>query len=391
MKSSIFLMSVTMLSGLLLASCGSENIVGSESGLPAQLELTLQGSSTSKTASSVPAKAHGTLPSGTGTITDTEGTVNRITVGIFKKDDGTTDVISETTALTSENTLTINATEGEREIIVVANAPASYFSGVTTKAAFLAKTIDLNTTTPSDLGLADQLSNDLPMTGQASTTQGGLVTTVTLSQNATASAYVSLTRLVSRISISKVSYAFSAGGLYPTAKFTPTEIFLYQAKTTTDCAVGTPTTTALGQGELSVSGSSDYRAYLGDTVDDFTNGSNFTNPYFYYTFANSNTSFPTKLIIKGTFDVDGDGVVESADGDGTVYYPIVINKSQAGTTLTGGSGDATIDRNKTYALTATIKGKGVSSVNADLDPANVSLTVSVAPWDLAITQDVTFE
>lgn len=391
MKRNHSLIAVALMGGL-LASCGNGTAVEEDSGLTATLELTLQGSS-GTTATSIAARSQGTLPSGTGTIGESEGTVNRITVGVFKTG-GATDVISETTTLTSDYKLSVNATEGDREIIVVANAPAGYFAGITTKTAFLSKAVSLDVTTPDDLGEADQLTSDLPMSGQATTTSGGTVTTIPLAQGTTVSAYVALTRLVSRVSISRVSYAFTSGGLYPNATFTPTEVFLYNAKTKSTWDVGTtaPTTTVPGQGESSTSASSsDYHVYLGETVSDFTNGSSFTSPYYFYTFANAETGSPTKLIIKGTFDTDGDGVIETADGDGTVYYPIVINKSQTGTTLTGGSGDATISRNKTYALTATIKGKGVSTVSEDINPADVSLTVSVEAWAVDITQNVTFE
>jgi hypothetical protein len=378
----------------LLTSCGSETAtVEEDSGLSALLELNLQGSSTAtKSSPGIAVRSQGTLP-GTGTIGEDEGTINRITVGVFKTD-GTTDVITETTTLTSDYKLTVNATEGDREIIVVANAPEGYFAGITTKTAFLAKAVSLNVTTPGDLGEADQLTNDLPMSGQATTQSGGTVTTIPLSQGTTVSAYVSLTRLVSRISISKISYSFESGGLYPAAVFTPTEVFLYNAETESTWDVGStlPTTTVPGQGEASTStAGGNYKVYLGETVSDFTNGTAFTDPYFFYTFANHDASLPTKLIIKGTFDVNGDGTINTADGDGTVYYPIVINKSQTGTVLTGGTGDATTDRNKTYALTATIKGKGVTSPGEDINPADVSLTVSVAAWAVYITQNVTFE
>jgi hypothetical protein len=374
----------------LLTSCGNETTVNEDSSLPAKLEITLQGSSATK-AYNVATRSQGTL-SGTGIIGEDEGTLNRITVGVFKTD-GSTDAISETTTLTSDYKLTVNATEGEREIIVVANAPASYFAGISTKAAFLAKAVSLNVTTPDGLGTADQATNNLPMSGHSTTESGGSITTILLSQGSTVSAYVSLTRLVSRISISKITCDFAAGGLYPNARFTPTEVYLYNAKTMSTWDVGTtiPTTSVPGQGESSTTGSSDYRAYLGEIISTFTNGSAFSSPYFFYTFANYDATSPTKLIIKGTFDVNGDGTINAADGDGTVYYPIVINKSQAGTTLTGGSGDGTIDRNKTYSLTATIKGKGASTTSEDINPADVSLTVSVAAWAVDITQNVTFE
>lgn len=393
MKNS-FILSTLTLCGLFLLSCNTEDSIVEDSDLPAKLELTIQGSSTTKSLLTMPLKAQGALPTGTGLIGDSEGTVNRIAVGVFKLD-GTTDVIYETTTLSSENSLTLNATEGEREIIVVANAPAAHFAGVTSKTDFLNKTISLDITVPSSG--TSQISTNLPMTGQASTTSGGSTTTITLSQGSSTTAFVSLTRLVSRISISRVLYDFSTEGLYPSAIFTVTDIFMSQAKGATDCATGTtiPTTTNLCQGDPSTSSNSDFRIYLRDTVTDFTNGSNFTNPYYFYTYANNDPNFPTKLIIKGTFDVNGDGIITAAEGDKVVYYPVVINKNQAGTTwnpgYTGYSPTGSIDRNKTYALTATIKGKGATSPLEDINPANVNLTVSVEAWAMDIVQNVTFE
>jgi len=381
-KTSLYVVGILLFSGALFACDDEENSV-KESDLTARLELTIQGSSVTGNAGSIAQRSHSALP-----VTSVEGTVNLLTVGVFKTD-GSTDVISEST-LSSEDTISINATEGTRTILVVANAPEGYFAGVATRDAFVAKALDLEITTPSDAGTADQLSSDLPMTGEATTTSGGSVTSIALQRGTTTAAYVKLTRLVSRVSISKVSYDFPATGLYPDATFTPAELFLYNAKTKTTCTVGTtnPTTTITGQGESSTSANSDYRAYLGDTIDDFTNGSDFTNPYFFYTYANYDTDNATRLVIKGLFDGDGSGSTYSAE---TVYYPIVINRAQTGTTITNGSGDATIDRNKTYALTVTIKNKGVGSVTDDLEPADVTLTVSVADWALQITQDVTFE
>ena len=49
-----------------------------------------------------------------------------------------------------------------------------------------------------------------------------------------------------------------------------------------------------------------------------------------------------------------------------------------------------IERNTCYNITATIKGKGVDDPDKDIDPATISLTVTVAAWALTITQDVTF-
>ena len=58
-----------------------------------------------------------------------------------------------------------------------------------------------------------------------------------------------------------------------------------------------------------------------------------TTPYYFYTFPNASGDSPTRLIIKGTFDADGSGAASTA---ATRYYPIVINKKQANTTILQG-------------------------------------------------------
>ena len=93
------------------------------------------------------------------------------------------------------------------------------------------------------------------------------------------------------------------------------------------------------------------------------------------------------------FDQDGPG---TAYDEETVYYPIVINKSQSGTTITENGETKTgrtgyLDRNTVYNLSAVIKGKGVSDPSQDIEPADLNLTVTVADWTLTVTQEVVFE
>lgn len=95
------------------------------------------------------------------------------------------------------------------------------------------------------------------------------------------------------------------------------------------------------------------------------------------------------MVIKGNFDADGSS--GSTYSPEPVYYPVVINKSQTGTVITGGSGDATIARNRAYKIGVTIKGKGVSSPSENIVPAVLTVTVSVLDWALVINQSVVFD
>ena len=93
------------------------------------------------------------------------------------------------------------------------------------------------------------------------------------------------------------------------------------------------------------------------------------------------------MVLEGTFK-------KSASDAGTIiYYPIIVNKSQTGTNITGASGTGTsnIARNTTYAIKATIKNIGTDDPTGEINPTSLELTVSVADWALNITQDVTFE
>jgi hypothetical protein len=110
------------------------------------------------------------------------------------------------------------------------------------------------------------------------------------------------------------------------------------------------------------------------------------NPYFFYVFPNGATT-PTKLIIKGIFYPKG-----ATESTGEVmYYPIIINHSQTGTTITDTDGstyvngaafskDSQIAANTSYDLSITIQGRGVSTVSQDITPSSATVTMTVANW-----------
>jgi hypothetical protein len=74
-----------------------------------------------------------------------------------------------------------------------------------------------------------------------------------------------------------------------------------------------------------------------------------------------------------------------------MYYPIIINHSQTGTTITDTDGsiyangaafskDSQIAANTSYDLSITIQGRGVSSVSQDITPSSATVTMTVASW-----------
>ena len=368
MRTRNYLWAVLAMAALSLTACGSEENENTEpQKMEARIELTLKGTSvnTKATGASLPTE-------------DNENKISRVAVAIFDKD-GKVIIIQE---FTKTEDIVVNCAPGKDCTgIVVANAPANHFAGITTKKDFTAKTVDLT-----------QTSTALPMSGDIKSGTGNAATTtftLTAGKESTLTAEVS--RLVARVTINSIKTAFEASGQYAKATFTAKKIFLHNANTKSTVDPGTPT------GSEPLTGKTDgTNAGLQTALDQAIGATAHTTPYWFYTFAHGKTS-PTKLVIYGKFDADGTGGTATEED---VYYPVVVNKLQAGTTIndgstnidasTDGKGDATIIRNSTYTITATIKSKGVEDPDKDIDPAIVNLTVTVAPWKFSISQDVTF-
>lgn len=305
-----------------------------------------------------------------------EDNINTIAVGVFNGN--TVNVIKEfSSAEIAAKKGTIIVSPGVCTIVVVANVPNGTFGGVNSKPVFFGKMAQLIETASAPSNEGTQTSNNLPMSGQS--------IDVTLAAGSTVTQTINLSRMVSRISIGSIKTAFDPVGAYKDASLSITGIFLHNAKSACTVNPDQYLTSVVISGQ-----SGGISSYLFHTLSQaLTNGVAYTTPYWFYTFPNDATT-PTKLVIKGLFKTD------NSDAGTEVYYPIVVNKAQLGTILTGGTdgmnrGNSTIGRNTTYTLSATIKGKGTDSPNTDLEPALLDLTVGVSPWALNIAQDVTFD
>lgn len=276
--------------------------------------------------------------------------------------------------------------------IVVANAPMKeYFAGVSNMAGFLAKTIALGSA---------QTPGSLPMSGQILSSSSQ---TFTLNAGTNPVLTVTLSRLVARVSISSIKTDFNANGQYANASFTPKNIFIRNAQSvvipnTGDVSTTAPTSPSFLKGNYT--GFTAGESYLTGDASDATEmkaaSASYTKNFWFYLFPNASESKRTALVIEGIFKAN------SSDTQGTtVYYPIIINKTQLNTTIkenkngtvttVNGTSDprlGSIDRNKTYALTAIIRTIGITDPDGTIDPASLSLEVTVADWALKTTQDV---
>lgn len=361
---------------LSLTACGSDEneSVNQPKEKTARLELTLVGTPADS-------RATGELPA------DDESQINRLTVAVFTGAEGnpvnalhefTGDDIKDAADGATGKKITMLCEPGTGQTIyVVANAASKLFAGVTNLAGFQAKLALLSETTKS-AGTGDvtdtQKANNLPMlgisTGKDFTAGGEL------------KAEIALSRLVARVSISSIKTAFDAAGQFKDATFKVDAVYLKNANSSVNMKK---------EGSVPINGGHEgavVTQYLYETVASHTANTELKTPYYFYTFPNVSEDNPTRLIIKGTFDADGKGATKV-----TRYYPIVINKKQANTTITAGQGTdkGSIAFNTKYVLTAVIKGEGAPDDDTDIDPATLQLTVTVADWALTIRQDVTFE
>ena len=371
MRTNNYLWAMLAAATLTLTGCGSDENGIAEPQLQektAQLELRLTGSgvSTKATGSALPTQAE-------------ENTLKRFTVAIFNSDNSVNAIRTITTNMTSATTINCTPAAGCTGI-VVANAPTdNYFAGVLNKTDFLKKTITL----------ADaQAKGCLPMSGDVKDGSGNA--TFTLSAGSNTGMTAQLLRLVARVSISSIKTAFDPNGQYAAASYELKNIFVRNAMQEAVPGTGGSSTTKMGTPAY-LTGNYDKStgtvAYLANSVTPPVDVSaEHKTDYWFYILPNEETTH-TALVLEGTFKKN------ASDAGSTIYYPIIVNKNQAGTNITGtaGTGTSNITRNNTYAIKATIKNIGTTDPMGDITPTSLELTVNVATWALNITQDVTFD
>ena len=374
-KKSLFLV---VMGALLLSACDYNEVVQDK--VPATLKLTITGTDVDTRSSVTP-----------GPTQIEENAVNRVTIGLFKPG-GATDVITEllpgdltvsgTTNLIYDATVQgyINGTEsGNRDIVVVINAPAKHFAGATNKTAFITRALSLT-----------QVKNNLPMSGVGTTTLVANQTVGPVTINAA--------RMVARVDLQSLSSAFDPAGQYADASFAADEIFMFNAMNTStiDCATTQIPSHGWLQDPVPIPPIL-YNPDLGDAISKtFTGETTYSTKHYFYTFANLfmdnlnytdnlNGSFilATRLVISGIFKVN------AADAGERVYYPVIVNRVLQSGDLTATKGIG-IKRNTIYQISATIKNKGGATPLTIIDPATLGVKVEVLDWEATVPQNAEF-
>ena len=355
MKHTLYISSL-LAACMLLFSCAADNSAIPENGSSKSAIVNISLSTGADT------RSNGTLPTDNGSVVGSnEGALNHICVGLFDANDKLV-TLYEYNYSGNENVPT--RTDAVK-MLVFANVPVGAFAGKYVLSDFYTMAQDLGYTTSSDgktkTGVTtanSQNKTSLPMMSDVQTLNWGSGTTLKPT--------VTLNRVVARVALTNISYSFS--GSYSGCTFTPTEVFMYNASNQL-----TNWNTKAVSGSVSgenIAGNAN-TVYLGSgTISSFSS----TSPYYFYVFPNSNTTEPTKLVIKGTFKTKSGTTY-------TTYYPIIVNSVSATgniiSTITGGTGDSKISANTTYGLSATISGTGVNSVSDALTSTSITVITSV--------------
>lgn len=368
MKKENFLCAALMAVALL---CSCSNVAnGPNEEQSGTLKLTVTGTPVSRATGEVPTQAD-------------ENTVASVTVGLFDHTSHVATSITEGTLTSGAITISNVPASTTQDVIVVANAPSEAFAGATTLDAFRAKTMALT-----------QTSKNLPMSGE--------VTGTAIKVGSTVSATVNISRLVARVQVTSISTNFSKVGAYANATFTLDKVFLYNAASTSAVGIlasGTQLVTS-----NFVHGYDGTKVGYSSLLDQLSTpqaitSTAYTAKYYYYAFENyfptvsggiteGNKTSATKLVLAGTFCPDA---VNASGTTYYVYYPVVVNRNQTGTTIDNTSVNNTgIQRNNIYSIAATISGIGVSSPAEFIEPSNLNVQVTVSDWNLTVNQTVNF-
>ena len=258
------------------------------------------------------------------TVQDYEKAVNRIQVLVFDASGR----LNAYKNLGASTTTSISTTIGTKKVWAVVNGPD--VSGISTESGLKAKTVSLasnSTSAATGFVMAGYTSCSLTASG--------------------ASASVTVSRLTGRIALQSVTNALP--GVYPT--LTIKKVYAINV-------VGTENLSGTGTSAPSLNKGADKgeaATLLSKTISRaLANGTSYTPtvPHLFYGFANK-TATKTRL------------VVEAEISGKTYYYPVTMTS---------------LERNKAYTVSVTIKNLGSDNPDTPVDKGTLSVSISVAGW-----------
>ncbi|WP_296939859.1 fimbrial protein [uncultured Dysgonomonas sp.] len=362
---------IAMLSmGFIACSSEDDTSGGVEEGVKTKVQLKI-----------VPAASSKSITGDFDALALEESTINDVTVLVFKTSDGTMDgqvIKGDLTDTEGVKSITIdNTTSGERDFLVIANAPEGVFYKGMSRAEALAKVMTLSPTEASD---------NLVMANQTVVTQ-----TLSATNNASKNPVsVTIRRLAARVNLAKVDIKFTEGST-PNADFTIQEVFLMNVNTNYNIP-GTATPEYKNPFEV---GQGDY-TFTDGWGHKFTAEEPYPTDEKLYFYAGPNViaeeteGTETLLVIKGLFVSNK---ITLAPAEETVYYTVKVNRKGLGISFTDPEGSPSIgtgiNSNTIYNLTVTITRKGGTDPGDMPEPAPCEVTVTAEDWKY-VNQNVEF-
>ena len=338
----------------------------------------------------------------TSVNTANEQVVQNMVVGIFKNGtgspvsitpytpgtsaDGLTQTI--TTSYTASTASTDQVVAGD-EVLVAINVPTdrvSDFTGAASKTAFQGLTLSIaEAITHTATGTAID-EDALPMYGEG----------VVAASGNTFTADVTVIHTVAKVTLASLSVNF-AETLHKNAAFTPEEVFLLNVPSSTDFGytwAGSSNAGSYTYGFATVPSANFYTGETGSTwpatataVQQYradyigsgaltlsalqTSSTAITTGYTFYTLPNNNTTYNTKLVIKGKYT---DNVTLDATGHDAYYACDLYPDYSTDAT------DKSVQPNYHYSVTAVIKGDGADDAYSAI-PSIESLESTVTALD----------
>lgn len=133
--------------------------------------------------------------------------------------------------------------------------------------------------------------------------------------------------------------------------------------------------------------------------DNFLSSPATNNATYFYVYENqpvNDVIYPTMVVIRAKVkDKSGNYIVNipgRVDANSYTYYPVIINKTGTGTTITGATdGHKYIKKNNTYNISTVVKGLGTINPFSSEAPSSLSVQMTVSAWALNIQQTQIFE
>lgn len=134
-------------------------------------------------------------------------------------------------------------------------------------------------------------------------------------------------------------------------------------------------------------------------ADNFLTSPASNNSTYFYIYENQpveDNIFPTIIVLRAKVKQNGiyiNNIPGRVDTNGYTYFPVIINKESANSTISGASDNHKyVKRNNTYNIKTVVKGLGTSNPFSSEAPSSLNVQISVAPpWALNISQTVVFE